>query len=131
MDHAADFVSAAFFSSCFAKRISNCAANSIDSWGEQNIDALPQLINPTQPQAWLIRLFEFLPLMADMLGKSVQPWWAEILQHLPPITTGAPDAIGGGLYWGHATNALSPDDSLCLLLQPIRRSPQSVIAEDI
>ena len=36
-----------------------------DSWGEQNQGGLPNLINPTQPQAWLIRLFEFLPQVRD------------------------------------------------------------------
>ena len=86
-----------------------------DSWGEQNLDAQPQLINPTQNQAWLIRLFAFLPQMARVLGEPVPSWWREVYDHLPPITTGAPDSIGGGLYWEHATNALSPDDSLYAL----------------
>ena len=86
-----------------------------DSWGEQNIDGKPDLVNPTQPQAWLTRLFEFLPLMATILNEPIPPWWRELSDHLPPITTGAPDSIGGGLYWGHATNAISPDDSMYAL----------------
>ena len=81
--------------------------------------------------------------MAAVLSLPVEPWWAEILvntcrnlllasytvlticllylcllsfraqDHLPPITTGAPDTIGGGTYWEQASNGLHPDDSLC------------------
>jgi hypothetical protein len=53
--------------------------------------------------------------MAAVLNEPHEPWWQEILDHLPPIATGAPDSIGGGLYWEQASNGLHPDDSLYAL----------------
>jgi hypothetical protein len=53
--------------------------------------------------------------MAAVLNEPSEPWWQEILDHLPPIATGAPDSIGGGLYWEQASNGLHPDDSLYAL----------------
>jgi hypothetical protein len=82
-----------------------------DSNSEQNEGQLPNLINPTQPQAFLVRLFEFLPLMAAVLGKAAEPWWQEVLEHLPPLSAGASDSVGGGVYWEGASNQQSPMDS--------------------
>ena len=83
-----------------------------DSWGEQNLGQLPNLINPNQPIAWLTRLFTFLPVMASVLDEPIPDWWEEILVHLPPQPISAPNAIGGGQILGMASNQLSIDDCL-------------------
>ena len=69
-----------------------------DSWGEQNTGDPPWLINPNQPQAWMRRLFEFLPVMAEALDKPVEGWWAELLNHLPPQAVTVADDVGGNIY---------------------------------
>ena len=75
-----------------------CLSADNDSWGEQNTGAGPWLINPNQPQAWMRRLFEFLPVMAEALDKPVEGWWAELLNHLPPQAVTVADDVGGNIY---------------------------------
>lgn len=83
-----------------------------DSWGEQNLGQLPNLINPNQPIAWLTRLFAFLPDMAAALYEPIPEWWNDVLLHLPPQPVSAPNAIGGGQILGTASNQMNIDDCL-------------------